>query len=51
MKVPSVIVPNDFNYLLNPLHPKASQVKLVNQQPFSFDERLGLTLPSPKERV
>jgi RES domain-containing protein len=40
MKVPSVIVPDDFNYLLNPLHPKASQVKLVNQQVFSFDERL-----------
>ena len=40
MKVPSVIVPDDFNYLLNPLHTKASQVKLINQQPFSFDERL-----------
>jgi RES domain-containing protein len=40
MKVPSVIVPDDFNYLMNPMHPKASQVKLINQQPFSFDERL-----------
>lgn len=45
MKVPSVIVPDDFNYLLNPLHPKASEVKLVSQQPFSFDERL--TPPNP----
>ena len=40
MKVPSVIVPADFNYLMNPLHPNASEVKLVNQQVFSFDERL-----------
>jgi RES domain-containing protein len=40
MKVPSVIIPDDFNYLLNPLHPKATKVKLFGQQPFSFDERL-----------
>lgn len=40
MKVPSVIVSNDFNYLLNPLHPQASKVKLVSQQSFSFDKRL-----------
>jgi RES domain-containing protein len=44
MKVPSVIVPDDFNYLLNPLHLKAAKVKLIRQQPFSFDERLSSPL-------
>ena len=40
LKVPSVIVPNEFNYLLNPFHPQASKIELIKQQPFSFDERL-----------
>ena len=40
LKVPSAIVPEEFNYLLNPLHPSASKLKLIKQQTFSFDERL-----------
>jgi RES domain-containing protein len=40
MKVPSSIVPAEYNYLLNPLHPEASKVKVINREPFSFDERL-----------
>jgi len=40
LKVPSAIVPEEFNYLINPLHPDASKIKLIKQQPFSFDERL-----------
>ena len=40
MKVPSAIVPQEFNYLINPLHPEASKIKLIKQQPFNFDERL-----------
>lgn len=40
MKVPSSIVPAEYNYLINPLHPAASAVKLTNTETFSFDERL-----------
>ena len=40
MKVPSSIVPAEYNYLLNPLHPEASKAKVINREPFSFDERL-----------
>jgi RES domain-containing protein len=40
MKVPSVIVPQEFNYLLNPLHPDMLKVKFIKAVPFSFDERL-----------
>jgi len=40
MKVPSAIVKQEFNYLINPTHPKISQVKIVKTEPFTFDERL-----------
>ncbi|GGB07149.1 RES family NAD+ phosphorylase [Mucilaginibacter rubeus] len=40
MKVPSSIVPAEFNYLLNPLHSDAFNIKLLKREPFSFDRRL-----------
>jgi RES domain-containing protein len=40
MKVPSAILPQEFNYLVNPMHPEAAKMKILNQQSFSFDERL-----------
>jgi RES domain-containing protein len=39
-KVPSAIVNEEYNYLLNPLHANASKLKLKNIQPFNFDNRL-----------
>jgi RES domain-containing protein len=39
-KVPSAIVKEEYNYLLNPLHTDADKVKIINKQPFSFDARL-----------
>jgi len=40
LKVPSVVVPGDFNYLLNPNHPGFNKVKIKSIEPFNFDERL-----------
>jgi RES domain-containing protein len=40
LQLPSAIVPNEFNYLLNPLHKDISKVKILNKQTFDFDERL-----------
>ena len=40
MKVPSAIVKQEFNYLINPGHAKISKVKIVAIEPFTFDERL-----------
>jgi len=40
LKVPSAIVREEYNYLLNPLHPDAKSVKIIGTQPFYFDQRL-----------
>ena len=40
LAVPSVIVPREKNYLINPLHPAAVQIRLVESTPFPFDPRL-----------
>ncbi|MEZ0607097.1 RES family NAD+ phosphorylase [Fibrella sp. WM1] len=40
MRVPSVHSPVEFNYLLNPLHPEHSNLRIVGIEPYSFDERL-----------
>ena len=40
LKVPSAVVKEEFNYLLNPAHYLTGKLKLVDKQIFSFDERL-----------
>ena len=40
LRVPSVVVGGEFNYLLNPLHPAFAQVKIGRPEPFTFDPRL-----------
>ena len=44
LSVPSVIVPSERNYLLNPRHPRFTAIiKTVREEVFSFDPRLALT--------
>jgi RES domain-containing protein len=38
--VPSVIVPTEYNWILNPLHPDFRLIAPPVVQPFSFDSRL-----------
>jgi RES domain-containing protein len=41
LRVPSVLVPQEHNLLLNPAHPEFAQVRLAAEpEPFFFDERL-----------
>lgn len=40
LKVPSVLVPGESNYLINPLHPNLGKLKIGVPQPFEFDPRL-----------
>jgi RES domain-containing protein len=39
-KVPSVIIPDESNYLLNPAHPDFARCILGKAKPFKFDPRL-----------
>ena len=40
LKVPSVVVPGESNYLLNPLHGDFEKIKIGKPEAFEFDERL-----------
>lgn len=40
MRVPSVIVPEEFNYVLNPDHADAGRLSVHAPEPFTFDPRL-----------
>jgi RES domain-containing protein len=44
LRVPSVVVPNEFNYVLNPSHPAFADVGIGDPIPFPFDPRLPLAL-------
>ena len=40
--LPSVVVPMEFNYVLNPKHPDFARVVVATPLPFPFDPRLPL---------
>lgn len=40
LRVPSAIIPHEWNYLLNPAHPDFSRICLRQTEPFSFDPRI-----------
>jgi RES domain-containing protein len=39
MKVPSAVIPGDYNYLLNPRHPDFGRIEIIKKEPYEFDER------------
>lgn len=40
LRVPSVVLPEEINYVVNALHPEAGGIRLVSERSFFFDERL-----------
>jgi RES domain-containing protein len=40
LEVPSVLVPRQKNYLINPQHPLFGAIKIIERNPFAFDKRL-----------
>lgn len=40
LAVPSVIIPNELNYLINPNHPDFAKIKIEKPNNFAFDPRL-----------
>ena len=41
LKVPSAVIPDEFNVVIHTRHPEFSEVSLIKVLPFSFDKRLG----------
>ncbi len=41
LEVPSVVVPEETNYLLNPAHPSFQRIAIGRPRPFRYDARLG----------
>ena len=40
LRVPSVLVPEESNVLVNPMHPDAVRVRIIESRHFSYDVRL-----------
>jgi RES domain-containing protein len=43
LRVPSAVIPQEFNLLLNPRHPRAGELRTVDEHPFTLDPRLSPT--------
>jgi RES domain-containing protein len=48
LSVPSVIVPQERNFVLNPCHLRFKELGIGPAEPFSLDPRLWSSLPGPK---
>jgi RES domain-containing protein len=46
LRVPSVLVPRQWNLLLNPEHPLFAAIQIIDQAPFAFDSRLLSAFPT-----
>lgn len=40
LSVPSAIIPQERNFVINPLHPHFRKIKIRSPEPFSYDPRL-----------
>lgn len=38
--VPSIVIPQEFNYILNPLHPDSKNFKIISTEDFVYDVRI-----------
>jgi len=41
LRIPSVVIPEEFNYLINPYHPDFSAIKIIAQKKMNIDQRLN----------
>ena len=47
LEVPSAIIKNEKNYLINPQHPDFANIKIIDSEPFFFDPRIKKSLKKP----
>ncbi len=41
LKAPSVVIPSEFNFIINPFHPDIKKVKIVAIEKLNLDERIS----------
>jgi RES domain-containing protein len=41
LRVPSAVIPDEDNCLINPEHPRIARVLVIGTRPFEYDARLG----------
>ncbi|WP_299290564.1 RES family NAD+ phosphorylase [uncultured Mucilaginibacter sp.] len=42
IKIPSTVIPNEFNYLLNPLHSESKKFRIMDISDFIYDVRIKI---------
>ena len=42
IRIPSAVIPEEFNYLLNPLHPDSKKFKIIDISDFTYDVRIKI---------
>ncbi|OEE63012.1 hypothetical protein A1OK_20735 [Enterovibrio norvegicus FF-454] len=40
MQLPSAIIASEYNFLINPVHPDSTKIKVIDQRDFYYDSRL-----------
>lgn len=50
IKIPSAVIPEEFNYILNPAHPDSKNFKILDVQDFVFDVRIKALTPEGGKR-
>jgi RES domain-containing protein len=40
LKVSSAVIPGEYNFLVNPLHPDSTRILVISAEPYEFDSRL-----------
>lgn len=48
--VPSVVIPSEHNYLINPAHPLTQKIDITSTEPFALDERF-YSARKPKRKM
>lgn len=49
LKVPSAVVPQEHNVLINPLHPHMEKVRIIEALPFLIDQRMYTAGPGSQD--
>lgn len=49
IELPSVVVPDERNILINPAHPDAKKIKATMERKWEYDSRLKKPAPAPKK--